>query len=70
MRIEPIRPSFYKITAPFEGGGVSYLYLLKGDTVALVDTCVADTPEQVLVLSGPAAPGAATALPLGCPAAR
>lgn len=49
MRIEPIRPSLYKITAPFEGGGVSYLYLFKGDSVALVDTCVADTPRQVLV---------------------
>jgi hydroxyacylglutathione hydrolase len=28
---------------------MTYLYLFKGDTTALVDTCVADTPEQVLV---------------------
>jgi glyoxylase-like metal-dependent hydrolase (beta-lactamase superfamily II) len=34
---------------PFEGGGVSSLYLFKGDSFALVDTCVADTPQQVLV---------------------
>ena len=49
MRIEPLQRSLFKITAPFEGGGVSYLYLFKGDSVALVDTCVADTPQQVLV---------------------
>lgn len=48
MSIEQIQGPLYKIAAPFEGGGISFLYLLKGDQVALIDTCVADTPQRVL----------------------
>ncbi len=48
MRIAQIQRSLYQITAPFEGGGVTFLYLVKGESVALIDTCVADTPHRVL----------------------
>ncbi len=48
MTVERVHPAIYRITAPFEGGGVVYLYLLKGDRIALIDTGVANTPHQVL----------------------
>lgn len=43
-----LQPSLYRITVPYEGGGVVYLYLLRGDQTALVDTGTASSPLKVL----------------------
>jgi glyoxylase-like metal-dependent hydrolase (beta-lactamase superfamily II) len=38
----------YRIEVPYEGGGIVYLYLIKGDQTALVDTGTASSPSKVL----------------------
>lgn len=48
MSIEQIHPAIHKITALFEGGGAVYLYLIRGERIAIVDTGVLDTPAKVL----------------------
>lgn len=48
MYTQQVHPSIYRITTPYEGGGVVYLYLIKGDQVALVDTGTASSPTKVL----------------------
>lgn len=48
MYTTQIHPSIYRITTPYEGGGTVFLYLLKGDQVALVDTGTVSSPKNVL----------------------
>jgi len=48
MSFKPIHKSVYSIVAAWEGGGRVFLYLLKGDRIALVDTGVTHTPSEVL----------------------
>jgi|GEM_PF-511547 len=43
-----VNQSLYTVMAPFHGGGNVFLYLLKGDRIALVDTGVEHTPGKVL----------------------
>jgi glyoxylase-like metal-dependent hydrolase (beta-lactamase superfamily II) len=43
-----VNTSLYTVMAPFHGGGNVFLYLLKGDRIALVDTGVEHTPGEVL----------------------
>lgn len=43
-----VHPAIYRIATPYEGGGVVYLYLIKGDRLALVDTGVSGSPREVL----------------------
>ncbi len=43
-----IHESVYRITTPYESGGVVFLYLVRGDSQALIDTGVTDSPRQVL----------------------
>lgn len=43
-----VHPNIYRITTPYEGGGVVYLYLIKGDQVALVDSGTASSPSRVI----------------------
>jgi glyoxylase-like metal-dependent hydrolase (beta-lactamase superfamily II) len=43
-----VNQSLYNIMAPFHGGGNVFLYLLKGDRIAVVDTGVEHTPSEVL----------------------
>lgn len=46
MLIRRVHPAFHRIEAGFEGRGVSYLYLLKGDAVAIFDTGVPTSPKN------------------------
>jgi glyoxylase-like metal-dependent hydrolase (beta-lactamase superfamily II) len=46
--IEQIHPGLYRITTPFDKTGTVFLYLLKGERVALIDTGVVDSAETVL----------------------
>jgi len=46
--IEHIHPGLYRITTPFDKTGTVFLYLLKGDRLALIDTGVSDSAETVL----------------------
>ena len=48
MPIEPIRPGMYQIRTPFDRTGTVFLYLLKGDRIALIDSGASDSPETVL----------------------
>lgn len=48
MPAKAIGNRIYQIRTPFIEGGTVFLYLLKGDTTALVDTGVADSPREVL----------------------
>lgn len=53
MEVDPlgfaqVNYSCYTIMAPFHGGGNVFLYLLKGDRIAVVDTGVEHTPSEVL----------------------
>jgi glyoxylase-like metal-dependent hydrolase (beta-lactamase superfamily II) len=43
-----VNQSLYTIMAPFHGGGSVFLYLIKGDRIAVVDTGVEHTPSEVL----------------------
>ncbi len=47
MHTRQVHPNIYRITTPYEGGGVVYLYLIKGDQTALVDTGTASSPTKV-----------------------
>ncbi len=47
MSFTPVHKSVYSVLAPFSGGGKVFLYLLKGDRIALVDTGVTHTPSEV-----------------------
>lgn len=48
MTIEQIHPGLYRITTPFDTTGTVFLYLLKGDRLALIDTGASDSPATVL----------------------
>jgi glyoxylase-like metal-dependent hydrolase (beta-lactamase superfamily II) len=43
-----VNQSLFTVMAPFHGGGNVFLYLLKGDRIAVVDTGVEHTPSEVL----------------------
>jgi glyoxylase-like metal-dependent hydrolase (beta-lactamase superfamily II) len=43
-----LQPSLYRMVVPYENGGIVYLYLIKGDQTALVDTGTASSPLKVL----------------------
>jgi glyoxylase-like metal-dependent hydrolase (beta-lactamase superfamily II) len=43
-----VNKSLSTVMAPFRGGGNVFLYLLRGDRIALVDTGVEHTPSEVL----------------------
>jgi glyoxylase-like metal-dependent hydrolase (beta-lactamase superfamily II) len=48
MRIEAIQNGLYRITTPFDTTGTMFVYVLKGERAALIDTGVADSPTQVI----------------------
>ena len=48
VRTVQIHPEIYRIQAPFGQGSTVYLYLVRGERLALVDTGVVDTPRQIL----------------------
>jgi glyoxylase-like metal-dependent hydrolase (beta-lactamase superfamily II) len=48
MFSEQIRPGMYQIRTPFDRTGTVFLYLLKGDRIALIDSGASDSPETVL----------------------
>jgi glyoxylase-like metal-dependent hydrolase (beta-lactamase superfamily II) len=48
MFIESIHPAIYRIRTPFDRTGTVFLYLVKGDRLALIDTGAADSPATVL----------------------
>lgn len=48
MKIKAIHEAVHRITTPYYGGGTVYLYLIRGDQVALVDTGGAACPQQVI----------------------
>ncbi len=48
VRIDRIDSAIYRITTPFDKTGTVFLYLVKGDRIALVDTGAADSPLEVL----------------------
>jgi glyoxylase-like metal-dependent hydrolase (beta-lactamase superfamily II) len=48
MGIEAIRKGLYRITTPFDTTGTVFLYVLKGERVALIDTGGADSPMQIV----------------------
>ncbi len=48
MGFTEVKQQLYTVMAPFHGGGNVFLYLLKGDRIALVDTGVTHTPGEVL----------------------
>lgn len=48
MKTERINRALYRITTPFDKTGTVFLYLLKGDSIALIDTGAADSPREVL----------------------
>lgn len=43
-----LNESLYTVMAPFHAGGNVFLYLLKGDRIAVVDTGVTHTPTEVI----------------------
>jgi len=43
VTIEQIHPGLYRITTPFDTTGTVFLYLLKGDRLALIDTGASDS---------------------------
>lgn len=48
MDVTQVHDKIYRIRTPFGGGGTVFLYLLKGNTTALVDTGTAQSPREVL----------------------
>ncbi len=49
MRVIEIHKGLYRITTPYaEGRGTVFLYLLKGDSIALLDTGTSESPQAVL----------------------
>ena len=49
MFVEEVQARVYRIRTPFDKTGTVFLYVLKGDRVALIDTGASDSPETVLV---------------------
>ncbi|MHB1158918.1 MAG: MBL fold metallo-hydrolase [Chloroflexota bacterium] len=48
MRIDRVNAAIHRITTPYDKTGTVFLYLVKGDRIALVDTGVSDSPQEVL----------------------
>ena len=48
MNTQLIRPGLYQIRTPFDRTGTVFLYLLKGDRVALIDSGASDSPETAI----------------------
>lgn len=48
MYVSRVHDAVYRITTPYEGGGTVFLYLLRGDQVALVDTGTTGSPAGVI----------------------
>lgn len=48
MQVTQVHDKIYRIETPFGGGGTVFLYLLKADRLALVDTGTAQSPKEVL----------------------
>ncbi len=48
MHIELLRQGVYQIRTPFDGTGTVFLYLLKGEQAALIDTGASDSPQTAL----------------------
>jgi len=48
MNIQLIHPGLYQIRTPFDRTGTVFLYLLKGDRVALIDSGASDSPETAI----------------------
>jgi glyoxylase-like metal-dependent hydrolase (beta-lactamase superfamily II) len=48
MSIERIHPAVYQIRTPFDRTGTVFLYLVRGERNALIDTGASDSPETVL----------------------
>jgi glyoxylase-like metal-dependent hydrolase (beta-lactamase superfamily II) len=48
MSIEQIHPAITRIRTPFDRTGTVFLYLIRGERIALIDTGAADSPETVL----------------------
>ncbi len=48
MNIYEIRQGVYRIRTPFDKTGTVFLYLLKGDRIALIDTGTCESPGEVL----------------------
>ncbi len=48
MPIKQIAPGMYQIPTPFDRTGTVFLYLLKGDRVALIDSGASDSPATAI----------------------
>jgi len=48
MSIQSIHPGLYQIRTPFDRTGTVFLYLLRGDRVALIDSGASDSPETAI----------------------
>ncbi|MHB8993259.1 MAG: MBL fold metallo-hydrolase, partial [Chloroflexota bacterium] len=48
MRIDRVNAAIHRITTPYDKTGTVFLYLVKGNRIALVDTGVSDSPQEVL----------------------
>ncbi len=48
MQVDRIHKDVYRIATPFDKAGTVFLYLVKGDRTALVDTGAVDSPLEVL----------------------
>jgi glyoxylase-like metal-dependent hydrolase (beta-lactamase superfamily II) len=48
MAIEELREGVYRILTPFDKTGTVFLYLVKGERVALIDTGASDSPHSVI----------------------
>lgn len=48
VHVSAIRDKLYGIRTPFKEGGTVFLYLLTGDTAALIDTGAAYSPREVI----------------------
>ncbi len=48
MTVEQIHKGVYRIRTPFDKTGTVFLYLLKGDRIALIDTGTSESPREVL----------------------
>lgn len=48
VTVVKIHDKIYRIKTPFGGGGTVFLYLIRGDTTALVDTGTAQSPDEVI----------------------
>jgi glyoxylase-like metal-dependent hydrolase (beta-lactamase superfamily II) len=48
MAVERIHPAVYQIRTPFDRTGTVFLYLIRGERNALIDTGASDSPETVV----------------------